>query len=140
VHLVWIVATAIDIWLGFKIGKWLKRFWSGTKFETFSKTWAARIEHFIGKKGEKFVLMLLGVINFPWANSFLFSWLDWDYRTMFIFIFIGDAIWYALEWGINVGVRSIIPDPHLTIYMVVLGGLSFGIISKLILNRVLKKN
>ena len=140
VHLIWIIATTIDIWLGFKIGKWLQRFYAGTKFETFSKRWAIRVENYIGKKGERFVLVLLGVINFPWANSFLASWLNLDYRNMFTFIFIGDALWYALEWGINLGVRNIIPNPHLAIYVVILGGLLLGVISKTILNKVLKKS
>lgn len=140
VHFVWLIATIIDIWFGFKLGKWLQRFYTGTRFESFSKKWAVRIENFIGRKGEKFALILLGIINFPWANAFLASWLTIDYKDIFVFIFIGDTIWYVLEWGINLGVRSIIPNPHLAIYIVILVALLFSVISKAILNKALKQS
>ena len=97
------------------------------------------MENFIGKKGERFTLILLGVINFPYINSFLASWLKIPFKTTFVLIAIGDAIYWAIAWGINIGVRSFIIDSHVALYVVVGIGLLFSILAKTIMNKILSK-
>ncbi len=138
IHLIWLIATCIDIFLGFYLGKWIQKTFKGSRFEVFSNKWADKIERFIGRNGEKFVLILLGIINFPYINSFLASWLKLSFRNIFILIFIGDTIWYAIEWAINLGVRSLIPDPHLALYIIVGTALILSIFYKTLLNKLLK--
>lgn len=138
IHSIWFIATITDICLGFILGKWIQKKFQGTRFEKFSHKWADRLERFIGRKGKKFALILLGIINFPYINSFLASWLSLSFKNIFILILVGDAIWYAIEWGINLGLRSLIPDPHLALYAIVGTALILSICYKAILSKLLK--
>ena len=140
VHLIWLAATMLDIWLGYKIGKWVQKKFHGTKFELFAEKWAGKFERFIGERGEKSTLVLLGVVNFPYINTFLASWFRIPFKNVFILVLIGDAIYYSIEWGINIGVRHFIVDPHIALYAVIALGLLFSIFSKKILNKMIKKS
>jgi membrane protein YqaA with SNARE-associated domain len=139
INAIWILATVIDIMAGYWIGKWAQKRFKDTRIVRFAERWAARIEEFIGRSGEKFALILIGIVNFPYLNAFLFSWLKLSFRNIFILIFIGDAIYWAIEWGINIGVRSVFTDSHTALYIVVVLGLFFSIASKTILNQVLRR-
>ena len=139
IHALWLAATVIDIWLGYALGKWIQKKFQGTKFEVWSKKWAGRVENFIGKKGEKFALILLGIINFPYANAFLASWLDIPFKNVFVLLLIGDALYWAIEWAINIGVRGYFKDPHTALFAIIGVALVFSVISKALLNKVLKK-
>ena len=138
INLIWFVATCIDIYGGYKIGKWVQIRFQEKKFIRKSKEWATKIEHFVGLKGEKFALVLLGIINFPYLNSFLISWTEIPFKNAFVLIFIGDALYWSIEWGINIGIRGFFTDPHTALYVIVGAGLVLSIISKMILNKVLK--
>lgn len=139
VNFIWLIATIVDIWLGFAVGKLIQSKFQRTKFENWSFGWATRAENFIGKNGEKFSLILLGVINFPYVNSFLASWLKISFKTIFMLIFIGDAIYWVIAWGINIGVRNFVVDPHTALYVVIGSGLLFSILAKTIMSKVLKE-
>ena len=139
VNLIWLAASALDIWIGYKIGKWIQKRYRGKKFILLSEQWAKKLENFIGKKGEKFALILLGVVNVPYLNSFIASWLDIPFKSLFTYILIGDAIYWIIEWGINIGARSLFTDPHSALYAVIGAGLVFSIFSKMIMDRVLKQ-
>ncbi len=138
VHLIWFLATCFDIWFGFTLGKYVQKRFQGSGLERISNNWAEKIEKFIGKSGEKFALILLGIINFPYLNSFLASWLKMPFRSIFVLIFIGDVIWYVVEWMINLGVRGLIPDPHLALYVIVGIALILSISYKSLLSKILK--
>jgi membrane protein YqaA with SNARE-associated domain len=139
INLIWLIATVIDIWLGYKIGKWIQKKFQGTKLVTKSLLWATRFENFIGRKGENFALIFIGVINFPYLNTFIGSWLKVPFKKLFLLIFIGDAIYWSIEWAINIGVRSFITNTTTALYVVIGLGLLFAIFSKSILNKVLKR-
>ena len=138
INFIWIFATVFDIWFGYKIGQWVQQRFQNTKFGVWSFKWAGRVENFIGRKGEKSALILLGIINFPYVNSFLASWSKISFKNIFTLIFIGDAIYWGIAWGINIGVRSFIIDPKLALYAVVGAGLLFSILAKTIMSKVLK--
>ena len=121
------------------MGKWTQRIFKETRFGKWAEKWAIRVENFIGKNGEHFAIILLGVINFPWLNAFIASWLKLTFKNIFILIFIGDAIYWATAWAINIGVRNYVADPHLALYVVVGIGLAFSVGSKALLNKLLKK-
>jgi hypothetical protein len=138
INIIWLIATIIDIYIGYKIGKWTQKKFEKTKIVTKSVVWATRIENFIGKQGESFTLILLGIINFPYANSFLGSWLKISFKKLFLLIFIGDVIYWAIEWGINIGIRTFITNSSTALYTVIGIGLLFTIFSKAIFSRLLK--
>jgi len=139
VNLIWLAATLVDIYLGYRIGKWIQKKYAGKKFVVVAEKLASKIENFIGRSGENFALILIGVINFPYLNAFLASWLPIRFRNAFVLILIGDAIYWAIEWGINIGVRTHVSDPHTALYIVIFLGLLFSVLSKTILNRIMRK-
>ncbi len=138
IHALWIFATTFDMWIGYFGGKLIQKKFKDSRFEAYSRQWALRVESFIGRRGEKFVLILLGIINFPWLNAFIASWLSLPFKTLLILIGTGNAVYWGIAWGINIGVRDTIADPYLALYIVVGIGLLFSITSKTILDRVLK--
>lgn len=139
INALWLLATTIDIIVGYALGKWAQRKFGNIRFGKWAHTWAGRIENFIGTNGERFTIILLGIINFPWLNAFLVSWLRLTFRNIFVLIFIGDAIYWGIAWAINISVRNYVADPHVALYVVVGIGLAFSIGSKALLNRLLKK-
>lgn len=139
INALWLIATMIDITIGYALGKWVQRTFEDTKFGRWAHAWAVRIENFIGTNGERFTIILLGIINFPWLNAFIGSWLRLTFKNIFILIFIGDAIYWGIAWAINIGVRNYVADPHVALYVVVGIGLAFSIGSKALLNKLLRK-
>ena len=139
INFLWLVATTIDIVLGYALGKWMQKAFQETRFGKWAEKWAVRIENFIGTNGERFTIILLGIINFPWLNAFLVSWLRLTFRNIFILIFIGDAIYWGIAWAINIGVRNYVADPRVALYVVIGIGLAFSVGSKALLNKLLKK-
>ena len=139
INILWLVATTIDIAVGYALGKWIQRTFQETRFGRWAEKWAVRIENFIGKNGERFTIILLGIINFPYLNAFIVSWLKLNFKNIFILIFIGDAIYWGIAWAINIGVRNYVADPHVALYVVVGIGLAFSVSSKALLNKLLKK-
>ncbi len=136
VNLVWLIATIADLTIGYWIGKFVQKKIAGTKFEKRILRIVTAIENFMGKKGEKFTLVLLGIINFPYANSFIASWFDIPLRQMFALLFIGDVLYWGIEWGINIGVRSFPINPHTALLVVLLVAFLFAVLSKFLLNKV----
>ncbi len=138
INLVWLVATAFDIWLGYRVGKWVQTKFYGRKLITKFSILAGKFEDFIGKRGENFALIFVSVINFPYVNALIGSWLKIPFKKLFLLIFIGDAIYWLIEWGINIGVRSFVTNTTTALYIVIGIGLLFAIFSKSILSKILK--
>ncbi len=68
INIIWLIATTIDICIGYKIGIWVQNRFRDTKLITKSSLWATKVENFIGKRGENFALIFLGIINFPYLR------------------------------------------------------------------------
>lgn len=134
----WLVATIIDILIGYKIGVWTQNKFKETKFLKKVSNWAEKIEEFIGRRGENFAIICLGIINFPYANAFIGSWLKQISRKkLYALIFIGDSIYWIIAWCINIGVRMFVSDTLTALYIVVGLGLMFAIFSKALLKKIL---
>lgn len=134
------MATTIDICAGYVVGKWIQKRFQGTRFSIWSEHWANKIENLIGKKGEKFAIALLGVINFPYVNSFFISWLKLPFRNIFILLFVGDLMYWIIAWLINISIRNYFSNPHTVLYIVIGIGLLISIVSKFVLTKILKKS
>ena len=140
INIIWILATAIDILVGYALGKWMQRRLKKTKLIKWSEGWTKRIEDFIGRSGECFVIIFLGVINFPYLNSFLMSGIRFSFKNIFIFTFIGEAIFWGIEWLINISANRYFSDPHTVLYIVIGFGLLFSVVSKMVLTKVVKSS
>ena len=119
IHSLWLVITIIDIFVGYKIGKYFQIRYAGTTVIKKIQKWTHALEEFIGKKGEIFAIVLIGIINFPWLNAFLVSWLHVSFKRIFWFLLFGDLIYWVVAWMINIGVRFFVADSRVALYGVV---------------------
>ena len=126
IHGIFIVVTSFDIWLGYQIGVWFKQRLHGKKLTGYIARGAAKLDHFMGSNGKKFSLVVLGLVNFPYLNGFFIPWLATDLREAFLFILLGDSLWYVSEWLLILGVKSFVHDPYIALVAVL--GLSVVLI------------
>src|SRR5207249_996393 len=85
---------------------------------------AKRIEELLGKKGSRVALIFLGFINFNYINAFFGPWLSLSFKELFLYLFIGDFLWFITELVIVYGV-SLYINPTYAIYFVL--GISVAI-------------
>ena len=111
IHLIFVVVTVFDIWVGFIIGRLVqKRYQSGKTF-VFIRKWIDKFEVYAGKKGKRVALFVLGFVSYPYINAFIASWLDVSFAEAFVILFIADVLWYIAAWLVIIGVTTIIPNP-----------------------------
>lgn len=118
--LLFVLATCIDILVGFWLGKYAKHRWNKGKVRVFARKWAGRFYTYVGKRGSKVYLLLLGYFSFPYLNAFIASWLDIPFMESFWYFFFGDLILYATSWLLVLGVTSIVPSPFLAFVVVII--------------------
>lgn len=119
IHILFLIATAIDIIIGFIIGKYVRRKMTHGKIVAFAEKWSARFHSYVGRRGRWVALLAIGNFSFPYINAFLAAWLDMPFIESFIFIFIGNIIWYISLWLLVLGIASTIPNPWIAFTVVV---------------------
>lgn len=111
IHLLFIVATLLDIWTGFYVGKFVQKKYPNGKLTRFTKKWIDKFQNYIGKKGKRLAILILGAFGFPYVNAFIVSWLNVSFREATVILTIGNMISYTLLWLIVLGITSLIPNP-----------------------------
>lgn len=127
VHAMWLVATLIDVTLGFKFGGWIKKKYGTSSLARHAGELVSAIERRIGTNGRRLTLVVSGFLNFPYVNGFLGPWLRLSFADTLVFILIGDALWYFSIWGALGGISILAPDSR---WIVVL---AMGVIVALII-------
>jgi membrane protein YqaA with SNARE-associated domain len=127
IHLIWIVATTLDITVGFWAAKWLQSF-AHPRWMERAKQRLERWLHHLGPRGESVAIALLAAVDYPWLNSFAASWLGISFKRTFLLTFIGDAIWYALEWLGVLGLSAIVPKLNDALIVIAVLGIAVTII------------
>jgi membrane protein YqaA with SNARE-associated domain len=119
IHALFVVATLLDILVGYWIGKWLQgRSRNGRYMQRFID-WTRSASTFAGKYGEYLFLFIWGPYLFP-LSTLVAPWLEIPLWKTLTFLFLGDLVfWYGSEWLIVLGVKSAIPDPLGALYGVV---------------------
>ncbi|MEI6352773.1 MAG: hypothetical protein WCO35_02450 [Candidatus Nomurabacteria bacterium] len=138
INILFVLLSVLDITVAYFLGKYLQKRFSHKKIIIKSKTIASKLENFIGKKGEFFSLILIGIINTPYLDSFLASWLNIKFKKVLTLVLIGDVIWWCISWYINIKVRQNVSNPYAALYVVVFIALIITIFSRYILKKVLK--
>ncbi len=126
VHAIFVAATALDIAIGYWAGKWVQKYFQGRPFATRAEGWARQAEDYAGETGQHLALLLLGLLNFVYIDAFVVSWLKMPFRDVFLFLFVGDLLWYAAEWLLVMGVHSLVPNPYWGVLAVI--GFSFVVV------------
>ncbi len=127
-HFLFIFATTCDIFIGFAIGQYLhKRFLHGSRFEL----WVKKEAKFLKQHHWGYLLTLSGVVNFPYVNAILGSWMDLPFWRVFVATLIGDSVSYALYWGFALGIVHL----SINIYL----GIAIALTALLFLMALLRK-
>jgi len=104
IHLAFLCATSFDIWLGYHLGGYIDRkFLHNSCFQR----WVKKHSAFINKPGFEWILILTGLIDFPFLNGVIGSWVELPFRLVFVTTLIGDSIGYILLWAIALGVFNL---------------------------------
>jgi membrane protein YqaA with SNARE-associated domain len=120
IHLLYIVATTIDIVVGYYVGKLIQVRLKESKFFLYAKRKADAFTASQGNMSRRIALLLYGPILFP-ISAFITPWLDIPFSEAFIFLFLGDLLfWYGPEWLVVLGIKSFIPDPTIALYGVLI--------------------
>jgi hypothetical protein len=135
VHLIFLVNTAWGIVIGFWAGRFVQRRFAGTRLVSYFQGKASDLENFVGKNGKRGTFMLLSMVSFNYVATFIGAWFATSFWEMFSFFFLGNLIWYALEWGLVLSVNSFVVNPFYALYVTI--GLS--ILISIILNFINRK-
>ena len=129
VHCIFIMATIFDLFAGYALGRlfitrskrilaWLEQFnlYRFARpylevFVRFFKNGIRGLRSVMGKKEERLSLVFLGTMYQPYITSFFAASLNLQFKDCFLFLFLGNAIWYVTIWLILLGISTFIPNP-----------------------------
>jgi membrane protein YqaA with SNARE-associated domain len=129
IHLLFIIATLLDIVVGYAIGKWLQRRFSENKVMQRFVHWARSVSG-PGTYGQYLFLFVWSTVLFPFS-AVLAPWLDIPFWRTLVCMFIGDLVlWYGVEWLVVLGVKTFVPDPIDALYGVVAASLLLALLMR----------
>jgi hypothetical protein len=138
IHVIWLIATLADIVLGFFLGKWTEKNFQNARIVRWAKRLAARIEHATGTTGIKISLALLGIVNYPYLNAFIASWLpNIKPRDVILATLVGDLIWYAFAWATVLGIASAGRNYELIFTIIAIAGIAGVIVGNFIKKKII---
>ncbi len=139
IHGIFLLGTGIGIVVGYWLGQWVQRTFHHNKVVSYIKKKAKRIEGFMGKNGIRLSLVFLSIIDFNFMDSFLSAWLDVSFWEIFIFLFIGNLLWYISQWVIILGINTYVHNVYEAFSILIGISVALTIIFKLISQNLLKK-
>lgn len=114
------VATVIDIFVGYWLGRAMKRRFKRGPIRVFARKWIKRLQEYIGRHGRKVYMLLLAYFSFPYINAFIAAWLDIPFGESLLYLFLGNMLFYVTSWLLVLGVMSIIPNPFIAFGLVII--------------------
>lgn len=131
INLIWICTTSLDMYVGFMLGKFTREKMQGTRFFIWVERWIKKGHAALGLHGEKFSLALLGVIDFPFVNTFIGAWIGLPFNMAFLLTLAGNFVWYLFLWGTVLGLSSFISNPNIIILILLVAGILSHFLFKL---------
>lgn len=98
IHLLWIILTISQIYLGYVLGRWVQRRFFTSKVEAWITEWTSKVSALIGKKGEKVALIFFTILTAPFFTGFVASWLPISLWNILFFSILGSLVWYLQVW------------------------------------------
>ena len=105
---IWLAVTVIQIIAGYYLGKWIRKRFARSKFETWVEKQAHKLERSIDKKGEMLGIAVLSSVISPAIAAFLGAWLNISFVSIFFFSLLGDLFWYASSWAYALGAITLL--------------------------------
>lgn len=120
-------------------GQWVRKRLKNNALNQKFEVYAKRIESSIGVRGEYIILVLIGIINFPYINAFFCSWLDIKLGKLILLFTIGNVISYIITWETISWVKDNISNPFDEFAGIVLITIVLTLLVKLIYAKSTKK-
>lgn len=128
IHLIWLGTTFFDMYIGYRAAKFLRHRFRGTKFVERTDRLTEKIKEALGKHGVPLTLTLLGVVDFPYINTFFAAWLELPMRTAFVYSLFGNLGWYIILLATVFGAAAVIPDPATAVFTLVIVGVASNLL------------
>lgn len=136
VHVLFVLATSLDILLGYLVVHWAMRRYPESGLIHRLTTTAKSAVTLTGRYGESVFLLVWGPMIFP-LSALIAPLLDIPLRRALPLLLLGDLVlWYGGEWLVVLGVKTVVPDPLLALYAVIL----VSVLIAVILRRVAKRD
>ena len=139
ITLIFALATAFDLIVGYAAGKWVQREFGHSRLVQWGEKTAKRFHEYLGHSGSRATLALVGFVSYAYVNSFLASWLEFSPLETGLWLFLGDLAWYALMWLIVLGIHSTGSSVSTEIYLSVGASILFIIGIRFVAKSVLKR-
>jgi hypothetical protein len=123
INVIWICVTSLDMYVGYKLGKFTKEKLQGTRFFNWAEKWIGKGKAALGTHGEKLSLALLGVIDFPYVNTFIGAWIGLPLNMTLLLTLAGNFIWFLFLWGTVLGLSALVSNPDIIILILLVAGL-----------------
>ncbi len=107
IHVCFLATTLADFVIGDTLGRFIKRRASQTWLMTRLNAFFSATERLIGRFGWKLALVLMGQLAPTYINAMIATFLDLNRRDAFIFVILGELLWYGLLWSFVLSVAWI---------------------------------
>lgn len=123
INLIWLCVTSLDMYVGYMLGKFTQEKLQGTRFFNWVERWIKKGRAELGMHGEKLSLALLGIINFPYINTFIGAWIGLPLNMALILTLAGNFVWLLFLWGTVLGLSAFVSNPDIIILILVVAGI-----------------
>ncbi len=120
IHLTFIIATILDILIGYSVGSYIKRNASSNRFVTFIEKKAARYMLLSrGTTRRRLALCIFGPPLFP-VTAFFAPLIGYSFSECFALLLFGEiTFWYGPEWLLILGLHTFVGS-HLWMISIIL--------------------
>jgi len=122
INLIWLCTTALDMYVGFVLGKFIQERLQGTRFFRWVERWIKKGRAELGTDGEKLSLALLAIVNFPYINTFIGAWIGLPLGTSLVLTLAGNFVWFLFLWGTVLGLSAFVSNPNIIILILIVAG------------------
>lgn len=120
------VASAIDIIVGFYIGKYLKKRTSQTKIGRYIEKLSNRFSRSVNSPKRWLVFLILGNFSFCYINAAVMGYLELPFWEASAYNFFGNILSIVLAWYAVVGINTFFKNIYLAAAIII--ALSVGVI------------
>jgi len=123
INLIWICTTSLDMYVGFMVGRFTQEKLDKTRFFRWVERWVNKGKIVLGPYSERLSLALLGIVNFPFINTFLGAWIGLPFNMAFLLTLAGNFVWYLFLWGTVLGLSAFVSNPDIIILILLVAGI-----------------
>ncbi|HTH93261.1 MAG TPA: hypothetical protein VL576_02155 [Candidatus Paceibacterota bacterium] len=107
------LASAVDIIIGFYVGKFLKRKTSHTKLGKYVEKKSARFSQSVNSPRRWLVFLILGNFSFCYVNAAVMGYLELPFWESFAYNFFGNIVAITIAWYAVISISSLFKNAYI---------------------------